>query len=175
MKRLAVCRSFISRSNGMGCPSNGLSNLSQKSSAIPASAIRSKKIFSHFHVERLITNLVRADEDNAQDVALRAMEECIRDVRNWLIDGRLLLIDNKTEFLVIGTRQQLNKLSPLSLQVGDHNIDPSLNARNLEAIINNSLSMNNHINQICKPLSSIILFIISVEFLNFCLRNAFRH
>ena len=28
-------------------------------------------------------------------------------------------------------RQQLNKLGPLSLQVGDHNIDPLLNARNL--------------------------------------------
>ena len=51
----------------------------------------------------------RADEDNAQDVVLRAMEECIRDIQNWLIDGRLLLNDDKTEFLVIGTRQQLNK------------------------------------------------------------------
>ena len=29
----------------------------------------------------------RADEDNAQDVALRAVKECIRDIRNWLIDG----------------------------------------------------------------------------------------
>ena len=47
-------------------------------------------------------------------------------------------------------REQLNKLVPLSLQVGDHNIDPSLNSRSLAAIIDNSLSMNNHINQICK-------------------------
>ena len=38
----------------------------------------------------------------------------------------------------------------MSLQVGDHIIDPSLNARNLGAVIDNSLSMNNHINQICK-------------------------
>ena len=67
--------------------------------------------------------------------------------------GRLLLNDDKSKFLVIRTRQQLNKLGGvghLSLQVGDHNIDPSLNARNLGAIIDNSLSMNNHIKQICK-------------------------
>ena len=32
----------------------------------------------------------------------------------------------------------------------DPSIDPSLNARNLGAIIDNSLSMNNHIKQICK-------------------------
>ena len=76
------------------------------------------------------------------------MEECIRDLRKWLIDGRLLLNDDKTEFLVIGTRQQLNKLSPLSLQVRDYKIDPSLSARNLGTIIDNSLSMKNHINQI---------------------------
>ena len=61
----------------------------------------------------------RAGEDNAQDVALRAMEECIRDSRKWLIDGRLLLNDDKTEVLL--HREQLNKLVPLSLQVGDHN------------------------------------------------------
>ena len=31
----------------------------------------------------------RADDDNAKDVALRAMEECIRDWWKWLIGGRL--------------------------------------------------------------------------------------
>lgn len=51
---------------------------------------------------------------------------------------------NKTEFLVIGTRQQLITLSPFSLQVGDHNIDPLSNVKNVGAIIDNSLSMNNH-------------------------------
>ena len=66
---------------------------------------------------------------------------------------RLLLNDDKSEFLVIRTRQQPNKLGgvgPLSVQVGDHNIDPSLNARNLGAIIDNLLSMNSPIKQICK-------------------------
>ena len=92
----------------------------------------------------------RTDDDNKQDEPLRAMERCIRDLWKWLIDGRLLLNDHKTEFLVISTRRQLNKVGPLSLQVGDHNIDPWLNARNLGAIIDNSLCMNNHINQICK-------------------------
>ena len=47
------------------------------------------------------------------------MENCIQDIRNWLIKGRLLLNDDKTEFRVIGTREQLNKLNPSVLQVGD--------------------------------------------------------
>ena len=52
----------------------------------------------------------RADDHNGQDELLRAMEGCIHDLTKWLIDGRLLLNDDKPEFLVIGTRHQLNKL-----------------------------------------------------------------
>ena len=70
--------------------------------------------------------------------------------RNWLIEGRVLLNDDKTEFLVIGTRQQLNKLNPSVLHASDHTIDPSVNVRNLGTILDNSISMNSHINQVCK-------------------------
>jgi len=52
----------------------------------------------------------RADDQNAQDELLHVVEGCIRDLRKWLIDGRLLLNNDKTEFLVIGTKHQLNKL-----------------------------------------------------------------
>ena len=78
------------------------------------------------------------------------MENCIEDLRNWLIEGRLLLNDDKTEFLVIGTRQQLNKLNPSVLHVGDDTIDPSVTVRNLGTILDNSISMDAHINQVCK-------------------------
>lgn len=78
------------------------------------------------------------------------MKDCIKDIRNWIIEGRLLLNNDKTEFLVIGTRQQVNKLSPSVLHVGDHTIDPSVNVRNLGSIFDNSISMDSHINQVCK-------------------------
>ena len=74
------------------------------------------------------------------------MEDCIKDIRNWLIEGRLLLNDDKTEFLVIGTRQQLNKLSPSVLHVGDHTIDPSVNVRNLGSIFDNSIGFSHRSN-----------------------------
>ena len=50
----------------------------------------------------------------------------------------------------IGTRHQLNKLNPSVLHVGDHKIDPSVNVRNLGTIFDNSISMDTHINQVCK-------------------------
>ena len=92
----------------------------------------------------------KPDDANAQNEAIRAMEDCIKDIRNWLIEGRLLLDDDGTEFLVIGTCHQLNKLNPSVLHVGDHTIDNSVNVRNLGTIFGISVSMDTHINQVCK-------------------------
>ena len=92
----------------------------------------------------------KPDDANAQHETISAMEHCIKDIRNWLIEGRLLLNDDKTEFLVIGTRHQLNKLNPSVLHVGDHTIDNSVNVRNLGTIFDNSISKDTHIIQVCK-------------------------
>ena len=92
----------------------------------------------------------KPDDANAQHEAICAMEDSIKDIRNWLIEGRLLLNDDKTEFLVIGTRYQLNKLNPSVLHVGDHTIDNSVNVRNLGTMFDNSISMDTHINQVFK-------------------------
>ena len=96
------------------------------------------------------------------------MEDCIKDIRNWLIEGLLLLSDNKTEFLVIGTRQQLNKLSPSVLYVGDLMIDPSVNVRNLGTIFDNSISMDTHINRVCKTAFYHIHNIRRISTNNYC-------
>ena len=69
----------------------------------------------------------KPDDANAQDEAIGIMEDCNKHIRNWLIEGRLLLNDDETEFLVIGTLHQLNKLNPPVLHVGDHTFDNSVN------------------------------------------------
>jgi hypothetical protein len=47
------------------------------------------------------------------------MESCIEKIRRWMIQDKLLMNDGKTEFLVIGTRQQLCKLQPISISVNN--------------------------------------------------------
>ena len=45
----------------------------------------------------------RADSFVAQDQAIKAVENCIADVRAWLVSYRLMMFyDSKTEFLIIG-------------------------------------------------------------------------
>ena len=59
------------------------------------------------------------------------MEICVEDIRHWMVSDRLLLNDDKTEFLLIGTRQQLNKVESLPLRGGAMDVERVFCVRNL--------------------------------------------
>ena len=52
----------------------------------------------------------RPDELSSQQDAKIAMQNCIKDIRLWTEHDKLLLNNKKTEFLIIGTRQQFLQL-----------------------------------------------------------------
>lgn len=54
----------------------------------------------------------------SQDNAVQAIEACISDVRSWMINHHLKLNDGKTEFIIIGSRQQLAKVNIDHINVG---------------------------------------------------------
>ena len=88
--------------------------------------------------------------DRAEQLAVvRNMEDCIRDIRCWMLNNDLKLNDDKTEFLIIGTSQQLVKLDNISIRVGDSDIHPVPIARNLGSWFDSRLSMATHITKIC--------------------------
>ena len=86
-----------------------------------------------------------ADGLSSQIDAIQAMERCIKDIRHWMISDRLLLNDDKMEFLLIDTRQQLNKVDSLPLRIGAMDIEPISCVRNLGAWFDSSLSTGTHI------------------------------
>ena len=88
-----------------------------------------------------------------QDVALARMESCIDDIRNWILNDKLKLNDNKTEFLIIGTPQQLAKATISSLRVGNSAITPVLSARNLVSWFDAKLTMATHLTRTCNSAS----------------------
>ena len=51
--------------------------------------------------------------------AVTAIENCIRDIRQWICVRKLMLNDDKTEFLLVGTRKQLTKVSIDGVRVGE--------------------------------------------------------
>ena len=82
--------------------------------------------------------------------AINSMQECIADVRKWMLTHKLKINDSKTEFLMIGTKQQLEKVNITEIKVGDSLIKPVSSARNLGVIFDSNMSMAQHINQVCK-------------------------
>ena len=77
------------------------------------------------------------------------MESCIADIRRWMLSKKLKLNDDKTEFLIIGTRQQLEKVNIEELCVGSHFIKPSSVVKNLGSWFDSKLNMLVHINKTC--------------------------
>ena len=66
---------------------------------------------------------------------------------------KLMLNDKTTEFIVIGTRQQLVKVNIDSLFVGHTAILPSSEVKNLGGWFDNQLKMVTQINQTCQAAS----------------------
>ena len=91
-----------------------------------------------------------ADSGFEQSAALEAMQSCIVDIRKWKLQDRLKLNDDKTEFIVIGTRQQLAKVNVDSLQVGESIVTAASIVRNLGCWFDDQLKMDTYINNICR-------------------------
>ena len=64
------------------------------------------------------------------------------------VDG-LKLNDNKTEFMMIGSRQQLEKVSVAELSVGDISVAPASAARNLGVLFDRNLKFDAQITKTC--------------------------
>ena len=88
--------------------------------------------------------------DRAEQLAVaRNMEDCSQDIRFGMLINDLKFKDDKTEFLSIGTLQQLEKLDNIGIRVGDSDIHPVQLVRNLGCWFDSRLSMASHITKIC--------------------------
>jgi hypothetical protein len=83
-----------------------------------------------------------------QESAVKAMEDCIDELRNWMTAHRLFIQCSKTEFIIIGSRQQLSKVSIDKLRVGEVLISP-VGAVRLWSWLDTNMSMNLHISKTC--------------------------
>ena len=81
--------------------------------------------------------------------ALKSMENCLSDIRLWMLNDNLKWSDDKTEFRITGTSQQLEKVNITSFHVGNSDIHPVPTARNLGSWFDCRLSMSKHVIEIC--------------------------
>ena len=76
----------------------------------------------------------KPDTTSSQSNAVDAMERFISAIRCWMIKDKLKVNDSKTEFILIGSRQQLAKVDIKGLVVGDATISPVTAVKNLNLL-----------------------------------------
>ena len=96
------------------------------------------------------TQIYLAFAPDAQMAATAVLEDCIEEIRHWMVDNFLKLNESKTEFLLLSSQYQASKLDIASVKIGDESIKPSDSARNLGAIFDHKLTMIQHVNTICQ-------------------------
>ena len=80
-----------------------------------------------------------------QQTAERRLLLCIAVIHAWMSSNRLKLNADKTEFIWLGTRQQLSKVVATPLQVKDQLLQPTDAVRNLGVLIASPLTIEAHV------------------------------
>ena len=102
-----------------------------------------------------------------QEQCINQLQGCISEVRNWMKANSLKLNDAKTEFLVLGTQQQLNKITDINIRIGDGIIEPTDFIRNLKGYFDSKLKGTSHVNRLSSTISRSIKGITRIRhFLN---------
>jgi hypothetical protein len=103
----------------------------------------------HFYADD--TQIYISFDSLSCDSSVQLLSAVFDEVQSWMASNKLLLNPSKTEFLLLGTPQQLKKFDGLkSLKLGDSIVEPADAARNLGVVFNSTMSLTGHVNSICK-------------------------
>ena len=87
-----------------------------------------------------------------EESCINTLKCCIDDIRIWMRTNFLKLYDDKTEFLIIVTPQQLANINTTSIKIGQVSIQKSEAARNLGFYYNLHMKNTIHINKLYSTL-----------------------
>ena len=96
-----------------------------------------------------LINKFSPDPDVVKSV-VQNLELCCLEIKNWMLENRLKLNDEKTEAIVFGPKEKIQSIEPNSIKVGEANIDIVDKVRNLGVILDTELSMTEHINHVVR-------------------------
>ena len=83
--------------------------------------------------------------------SISSLSDCLTDISLSMKSSKLKLNSGKTEFIIIGTKQQRHKLSThFPVKLLDNDITPSDSVRNLGVIFDSDFSLHKHVSEICK-------------------------
>ena len=91
-----------------------------------------------------------------QITCINKLESCLTDVRSWMQVYFLKSNESKTEFIIFGTRQQLNKVGTVNIRIGEDMIQNVTSVRNLGLHFDEELKHSSHVNKLTSISSNMI-------------------
>ena len=99
--------------------------------------------------EQLILSFKPESQTDCEQ-AFAKMEKCIEEIRTFLHDNKLCNNGDKTEFMVIGSKNNLKKLEPSSIIVNNAQIKAVDKVKNLGVLFDKTMTMEKQVNSMCK-------------------------
>ena len=96
------------------------------------------------------TQLHKASQPTEFQCLVSDFESCFPSVKAWMLSNKLKLNDEKTEAMLVGSRQAINLTEAESIQIDGTNILLNPHVKNLGVFLDNTLSMEQNISHFCR-------------------------
>ena len=108
-------------------------------------------LFHHPFLDDHTANIrFKPSSAGAEQSAIECLQECAVTINDWMNAKKLKMNASKTEFILSGSRQQLNKCSTTEILVCDDSIEIQNCIRYLGALLDDNLDFKDHIKRKCQ-------------------------
>ena len=101
--------------------------------------------------------------DSLQEI-LNKTTATLTGARDYFLKNGLQLNTTKTQCIFIGSRQYISQIpSDVAIHIGDTIVKPSISVKNLGIYMDSHLSFNIHINELCKKVMGVLIYINRIK------------
>ena len=102
-------------------------------------------VLNGFADDHSVRSTFKAGNPDEESSTLKLMEECMTEVKKWMTSMRLKLNDAKTEFICLGSKQQLAKTTSTHINVNGCDVHRSSIVKYLGSYLDENLNMKKHV------------------------------
>ena len=81
-------------------------------------------IFYLYRHDTQVYLVFKPNRNGSKEICIHNLENCINEIRDWMCINLLKLNDDKVDFIILGTQQQLQKISHINIQIGEDLVTP---------------------------------------------------
>ena len=82
--------------------------------------------------------------------ALEQLEKCLHEIRQWMAANWLKWNDDKTEFIIFGSKANLAKVQTKEITIGEVTVERVASVKSIGATLDSHLTMESQVAAICK-------------------------